>query len=54
MQRVIKCLECGKEIKTWRKNQHFCSVNCRVRNWQHRKILDKNQLDLFNGSKEKG
>jgi hypothetical protein len=52
MRRVIKCQECGKEIKTYRKVHHFCSVNCRVKNWQHKKLMDKDQLDLFQKTEE--
>jgi hypothetical protein len=47
MQRTIKCEECDKQIKTWRKDHKFCSVNCRVKNWQHKKMEYPEQLDLF-------
>jgi hypothetical protein len=45
-KRKVACMECGKQFQTYRKNHKFCSVNCRVLSWQHKK-LDPSQLELF-------
>jgi hypothetical protein len=47
----VVCQECNKLFHTNRKIHKFCSVNCRVLNWQHKKLQNTNQLDLFGENK---